>query len=139
MSQGGIAAIMRCPGTFVPHAPSFPTGPLNDVRRLQRLSLPLRLLRSSLTPLFTLVALLASAIQVLAQEEHVSEASLKVPPLNDPSIASFTGNLAGSTLLMGGLVVCVLGMLFGLWIYKQLQNAPVHPSMLEISELIYAT
>ena len=32
-----------------------------------------------------------------------------------------------------------LGLLFGLSIYSQLKNAPVHSSMLEISELIYET
>jgi len=38
-----------------------------------------------------------------------------------------------------GLGVCALGMIFGLVIYMQLKNAPVHKAMLEISELIYAT
>jgi K(+)-stimulated pyrophosphate-energized sodium pump len=33
----------------------------------------------------------------------------------------------------------LLGMVFGLAIYMQLKNAPVHKSMLEISELIYET
>ena len=32
-----------------------------------------------------------------------------------------------------------LGLLFGLVIYQQLKNAPVHKSMLEVSELIYET
>ena len=45
----------------------------------------------------------------------------------------------GHTLLLVGLVVSGLGLLFGLVIYKQLKNMPVHQSMLEISELIYAT
>jgi K(+)-stimulated pyrophosphate-energized sodium pump len=40
---------------------------------------------------------------------------------------------------MIGLVVCVLGLLFGLVIYAQLKKMPVHESMLEISELIYET
>src|SRR5262249_52435649 len=41
--------------------------------------------------------------------------------------------------LMGGLVVCVLGLVFGLVIYSQLKNLPVHDAMREISELIYET
>src|SRR5262249_4191925 len=45
----------------------------------------------------------------------------------------------GRTLLMGGLVVSLLGMAFGFAIYKQLENAPVHKSMKDISELIYET
>src|SRR5579862_9233400 len=37
------------------------------------------------------------------------------------------------------MVICALGMGFGLLIYSQLKNMPVHKSMLEISELIYET
>src|SRR5205807_7692492 len=35
--------------------------------------------------------------------------------------------------------VCVLGLLFGIVIFKQLRGLPVHPAMREISELIYET
>ncbi len=66
------------------------------------------------------------------------EAALQVPPLDDPSIAQFFG-MTGARLLSIGLGVCALGMIFGLVIYLQLKNAPVHKAMLEISELIYAT
>src|SRR5262249_56870040 len=47
--------------------------------------------------------------------------------------------MSGRMLLMGGLVVCALGMLFGMIIYDQLKKLPVHRSMREISELIYET
>jgi K(+)-stimulated pyrophosphate-energized sodium pump len=67
------------------------------------------------------------------------EAALVVPNLNDPSVASFMGGMAGSSLLKGGIAVCALGMVFAFAIYKSLENAPVHKSMLEVSELIYAT
>ena len=43
------------------------------------------------------------------------------------------------TLLLAGLGVCVLGLLFGLVIFTQLKNLPVHRAMREISELIYET
>ena len=36
-------------------------------------------------------------------------------------------------------MVCLLGLGFGLVIFRQLKNMPVHKSMLEISELIYET
>jgi K(+)-stimulated pyrophosphate-energized sodium pump len=42
-------------------------------------------------------------------------------------------------LLKGGLVISLLGMVFGLVIYQRLKNLPVHSSMREISELIYET
>jgi K(+)-stimulated pyrophosphate-energized sodium pump len=74
-----------------------------------------------------------------AAAHHGGEAALIVPKLDDPSVASFFGGTAGATLLYAGIGVCVVGMLFAYMIYKQLENAPVHKSMLEISELIYAT
>ncbi len=63
------------------------------------------------------------------------EANLLLPDL---SRQSFLG-VDGHTLLLVGIVVCVLGLLFGLMIYRELKNLPVHRSMLEISELIYET
>src|SRR5262245_4383945 len=63
------------------------------------------------------------------------EASLIIPDLGK---ASFLG-WSGRGLLQFGLVVCVLGLIFGLVIYGQLKNLPVHVSMRDISELIYET
>ena len=61
-----------------------------------------------------------------------------MPPLNDPGVAQFFG-MSGAHLLMIGLLVCILGMIFGLVVFTQLRDSPVHPSMREISELIYET
>jgi K(+)-stimulated pyrophosphate-energized sodium pump len=58
--------------------------------------------------------------------------------LPDFSIVHFLG-VSGHTLLSAGLLVCALGLLFGLVIYRQLKSLPVHRAMLEISELIYET
>jgi K(+)-stimulated pyrophosphate-energized sodium pump len=63
------------------------------------------------------------------------EANLIVPDLSTATFMGFNGR----TLLMFGLVVCALGLAFGLFIYNQLKNMPVHKSMLEVSELIYET
>jgi len=63
------------------------------------------------------------------------EASLVLPDL---SIVTF-GGTSGRTLLTGGLLVCALGLLFGLLTFTQLKNLPVHASMREVSELIYET
>jgi len=63
------------------------------------------------------------------------EANLRIPDLSQ---VHFLG-VGGRTLLMLGLVVCALGLVFGLVIYGQLQRLPVHSSMREISELIYET
>jgi K(+)-stimulated pyrophosphate-energized sodium pump len=63
------------------------------------------------------------------------EASLVLPDL---SSVNFLG-MDGRSLLMIGLLFCAGGLLFGLVIYTQLKNLPVHRSMREISELIYET
>src|SRR6266404_5779581 len=47
--------------------------------------------------------------------------------------------MSGRTMLQWGLLVCLLGLAFGLVIYSQLKNLPVHQSMKDISELIYET
>jgi K(+)-stimulated pyrophosphate-energized sodium pump len=73
-----------------------------------------------------------------AQPEHSGgggEANLVLPDLTS---VSFLG-MNGHALLMIGLLFCVGGLLFGLTIYVQLKNLPVHRSMREISELIYET
>ena len=71
-----------------------------------------------------------------AAAHHGGEANLVVPDL---ATAKFFGGTPGTTLLYAGLVVAAIGMAFGFVIYKQLENAPVHRSMKEISELIYET
>jgi K(+)-stimulated pyrophosphate-energized sodium pump len=72
-----------------------------------------------------------------AQEAHKGgEASLILPDL---SSVSFLSGIPGDRLLLVGIVVCLAGMVFGLVIYRQLKQLPVHKSMREISELIYET
>jgi K(+)-stimulated pyrophosphate-energized sodium pump len=63
------------------------------------------------------------------------EASLTVPDLAQVELLGVNGR----ALLMSGLVVCGLGFVFGLVIFSQLKNLPVHQAMREISELIYET
>src|SRR5256885_1291308 len=63
------------------------------------------------------------------------EANLVLPDL---ASVKFHG-IDGKTLLLGGLVVAALGLVFGLVQFTQLKNLPVHPSMKEVSELIYET
>ena len=47
--------------------------------------------------------------------------------------------MTGHALLSIGLLFCAAGLLFGLVIYVQLKNLPVHRTMREISEMIYET
>src|SRR5882757_6055498 len=91
--------------------------------------------RRLLTLLFVMLGSALAAPAVLAQPREGGEAALKLPDL---SSVTFLG-IDGHTLLLVGLVFCFLGLMFGLAIYIQLKNLPVHRSMKEISELIYET
>ncbi len=96
--------------------------------------------RLSPNPLyFVISAIFALSGSLQAQSETPpgpgGEAHLVLPDL---SLGEFMG-LNGRELLMGGLVVCALGLLFGLLSYRNLRSLPVHSSMLEVSELIWET
>jgi K(+)-stimulated pyrophosphate-energized sodium pump len=72
-----------------------------------------------------------------AQSGGSGEDSLVVPTA-EFAHAQFMG-VPGQTLLLFGFAVCAAGLVFGIVVYGQLKNLPVHKSMLEISELIYET
>src|SRR2546422_8332818 len=92
--------------------------------------------RAGFGPLRALVVLaLASVAAPPARAAGGGEASLNVPDLGTVTF----GGVGGRALLMWGLVVCGLGLVFGLVIFSQLKNLPVHASMRDISALIYET
>jgi K(+)-stimulated pyrophosphate-energized sodium pump len=80
-------------------------------------------------------ALPALAVLALPFAASADEAKLVLPDL---SSVQFLG-LSGRNLLLVGLVICALGLLFGIAIFAQLKKLPVHRAMLEVSELIYET
>ena len=68
--------------------------------------------------------------------EAQTEANLVLPDLGSVSSSAASRTERCSC---AASIVCVLGLLFGLVMYMQLKNLPVHRSMREISELIYET
>lgn len=74
-------------------------------------------------------------LALLATTGWASEAELVLPDLASQSFMGVTGY----NLLLGGIVICILGMAFGLIQSRQLRDLPVHKSMKEVSELIYET
>ncbi|NLU50987.1 MAG: sodium-translocating pyrophosphatase [Syntrophomonadaceae bacterium] len=58
-----------------------------------------------------------------------SEANLKIPHLSQGQ----------NNLLLGGIVVCVLGMLFGLYQFMKVKKLHAHQSMLDVANTIYET
>ena len=91
-----------------------------------------RLLTIGLGFLAAAFVLLCNASAALA-----GEADLILPDLK--SVKFLSNTIDGRDLLLWGLVICVLGIVFGIVQYRQLKAMRVHKSMLEISELIYET
>ncbi len=77
-----------------------------------------------------------SASSAAGGSVHGGEASLVLPDLGAVTVL---GGISGTALLAVGLVVCALGLAFGVLSYVQLRRLPVHAAMREISELIYST
>jgi len=98
----------------------------------------IRVLVATVALLFpSLLSISAFATGALTPTHHgSSEDSLVVPAELDTQ--QFFG-IEASKLLMLGLIVCAFGVLFGLVVYMQLKNAPVHRAMKEVSELIFET
>src|SRR5213596_2617518 len=90
--------------------------------------------RRLIVPALVVLAIVSLVAPALAAG-GAGEASLRVPDLGQVTF----GGVPGRTLLMLGLIVCGLGLVFGMVIFVQLKNLPVHSSMREISELIYET
>jgi K(+)-stimulated pyrophosphate-energized sodium pump len=100
-----------------------------------------------LRTILLVVALASAAVCVSAQavpapqpaapaaHQAGGEAALVLPDLGQ---VDFRG-INARTLLTGGIGVCMLGLLFGLYIYVHVRRLPVHRSMLEVSEMIYET
>ncbi|PWT95280.1 MAG: sodium-translocating pyrophosphatase [Blastocatellia bacterium] len=94
-------------------------------------------LRGALRGLAATASVLALGLTTYAQSHEAGgEASLKLPDLSE---VTFLGGVSGHNLLLIGIVVCLLGLGFGLAIYMNLKKLPVHRAMKEISELIYET
>ena len=74
-----------------------------------------------------------------APQQAGGEANLVIPDLSNTTVPVTFFGKSGRAFLVWGLLVCVLGLVFGLVMYTRLKNMPVHSSMRAISELIYET
>ncbi|HBQ21849.1 MAG: sodium-translocating pyrophosphatase [Deltaproteobacteria bacterium GWA2_38_16] len=68
-----------------------------------------------------------------------SEAELKIPEFSATYFTIFGAQIAGTTLLLWGIVVALLGMVFGWFEFMRTKRLPAHQSMLDVSSLIYET
>ncbi len=80
-------------------------------------------------------------VQAAPATEHAhrpgGEVNIELPDLTTGEALFF--GLTGHDILMSGLLVCVLGLLFGFYTYTSVKKLPVHKAMAEVSALIYET
>jgi K(+)-stimulated pyrophosphate-energized sodium pump len=67
-----------------------------------------------------------------------SEAELKLPDLREVHFDSL-GGISGFNLMLIGIVICFVGLAFGLYQYGQTRDLPVHDSMRNVSNIIWET
>jgi K(+)-stimulated pyrophosphate-energized sodium pump len=68
-------------------------------------------------------------LMAVPSEAMASEANLVIPALNQTQ----------NNLLIIGIIVCVLGMFFGLFQFMKVRRLPAHQSMLDVANTIYET
>ncbi|HZZ57386.1 MAG TPA: sodium-translocating pyrophosphatase [Opitutaceae bacterium] len=83
-------------------------------------------------PRLLLAAAVAASTSSLAR---AGEADIRIPDLHAVAL----GGIPGMDLLMAGLVVCVIGVLFGWLQYIQTKRLAVHSSMSNVSHIIWET
>jgi K(+)-stimulated pyrophosphate-energized sodium pump len=84
---------------------------------------------------FMILSLFTLGMSVSA---FASEAELNIPELNT-TYQLFGMSVTGTSILGWGMVVALLGMVFGLIEFSRIKGLPAHRSMLEVSNLIYET
>ena len=76
-------------------------------------------------------------VLLLAGTALAGEANIQLPDLTQ---ITFLGEgLRGMTILNVGLLICLIGMGFGILQYVQTKNLPAHKAMLDVSQTIWET
>ena len=117
---------------------------LNRIRALGRGRLPALWLLALLAAVFVMTGPMGTALAAEGSDASGGpthrpggEVNIQLPDLTTDQ-ALFLG-FTGHDILLSGLVVCVLGLLFGFLTYTGVKKLPVHQSMADISALIYET
>ncbi len=90
--------------------------------------------RSFWSIFFALVAVLFSASMALA-----GEADIQLPDLSTVAFNIMGAPVGGLTILNVGLIICLIGLGFGILQYKQTKDLPAPQQMLSVSNTIWET
>jgi len=94
----------------------------------------MRLNTRTARPAIVTLAVAVGSILIPASA-RADESEIILPNLHSQQFLGLDGHF----LLLGGLIICILGIVFGGVMYGQLKRLPVHQSMREVSDLIYET
>ena len=75
----------------------------------------------------------------LAPAVFAGEADIVLPDLTKIQFTILGGSIGGLSIMYFGLVVCIIGLIFGLIQSNQTKNLPAHKSMLDVSDIIWET
>ncbi len=82
--------------------------------------------------------ILLSLVVLAPAGVYASESDIVIPDLTTVHFDGL-GGVSGVTLMYLGLVICLIGAVFGLVQYKQTKALPVHESMAKVSNIIWET
>ncbi|MBN8215179.1 MAG: sodium-translocating pyrophosphatase [Spirochaetes bacterium] len=82
-----------------------------------------------------------SVLALTVVPAFAGEADLILPAKDKrTALFNFFGlQIGGETILTLGIVICLLGGIFGIWQWMSLKKLPVHKSMRDVSSLIFST
>jgi K(+)-stimulated pyrophosphate-energized sodium pump len=86
---------------------------------------------------WSLFCSLAIILFLMTPMAFAGEADIKLPDLTQVSFMG--GAIGGLTILNIGLLICLIGMIFGWFQYIQTKNLPSHQAMLDVSNTIWET
>ncbi|MBI4634143.1 MAG: sodium-translocating pyrophosphatase [Deltaproteobacteria bacterium] len=93
--------------------------------------------RISLILPFTIIGILL--LIAAAPAAFAGEADINLPDLTNVVFNIFGSSVQGTTILNWGLIICIIGMIFGVIQYNQTKSLPAHRSMLDVSNTIWET
>ena len=78
-------------------------------------------------------------VLLAAPSLFAGEADLKIPNPSEVHFDLFGSSVSGHTVMLLGIVVCILATFYGLMQYVQTKNLPVHKRMSDVSNIIWET
>lgn len=83
------------------------------------------------------LSLVLTGAVIFSSPAFAGEADIILPSL--AQTYDIFGGISGYTLLKGGIIVAILGILFGTYEFMEIKKLPVHKAMADVSNTIYET